>query len=75
MKLQLTIILLILIQISCAQSQDIEKSHLIEIEGWKSYFDGNKKEANHKFRKAIELDSTNVLAKIGLFNRVLAHHF
>ncbi|MDO5968601.1 hypothetical protein Q4Q35_02165 [Flavivirga aquimarina] len=68
MKIRLIILLLILIQFSYCQNQDLEKSHLIEIEGWKSYFDGNRTEAKSKFTKAIELDSTNYLAKIGLFN-------
>ena len=68
MKFRLTLLLLILIQFSYAQIQDSIKSHEIEIEGWKFYFDENKKEAKWKFVKAIELDSTNVLAKIGLFN-------
>ncbi len=68
MKFRLTILLLILIQFSYGQNQDLEKSHLTEIEGWKSYFDGNRTEAKSKFTKAIELDSTNYLAKIGLFN-------
>lgn len=40
----------------------------MEIKGWESYFKGNKEDAKLQFKKAIELDSTNFMAKIGLFN-------
>lgn len=40
----------------------------MEIKGWELYFEGNKKGAKSEFKKAMILDSTNVLAKIGLFN-------
>jgi antitoxin component YwqK of YwqJK toxin-antitoxin module len=41
---------------------------LNEIKGWESYFDGNKENAKLQFKKAMELDSTNFMAKIGFFN-------
>ncbi len=52
--------------IQSAFSQDSIQSHKIEIEGWKFYFNGNKKDAILKFIEAIELDSTNKYAKIGM---------
>lgn len=62
------LILIFLFSIQSSFSQDSIQSHKIEIEGWKSYFDGNKEDADLKFTKAIELDSTNKYAKIGLLN-------
>jgi len=47
---------------------DSIQSYSIEIEGWESYFEGNKEDAKLQFKKAIELDSSNFMAKIGLFN-------
>jgi antitoxin component YwqK of YwqJK toxin-antitoxin module len=40
----------------------------MEIKGWESYFEGNKEDAKLHFKKSIELDSTNFMAKIGFFN-------
>lgn len=40
----------------------------MEIKGWESYFEENREDAKLQFKKAIELDSTNFMAKIGLFN-------
>lgn len=46
----------------------IEKSHAVEIEGWRLFFNRDKEEAREKFQQALEIDRKNVLAKIGLFN-------
>lgn len=62
------IIILFFIQTSYSQNLDSIQSRKTEIRGWESYFDGNKKEATDQFKKALQLDSSNVLAKIGLFN-------
>lgn len=40
----------------------------MEIKGWVSYFEGNKEDAILQFKKAMEFDSTNFMAKIGYFN-------
>lgn len=68
MKFRIFILFLFLIQISYSQKTDSIQSYSMEIKGWESYFEGNKEDAKLQFKKAIELDSTNVMAKIGLFN-------
>ena len=68
MKFRIFILFLFLIQISYSQKTDSIQSFSMEIKGWESYFEGNKEDAKLQFIKAIELDSTNVMAKIGLFN-------
>ena len=40
----------------------------MEIKGWESYFEENKEDAKLQFKKSMELDSTNFMAKIGFFN-------
>lgn len=64
----LIIIALFFVSKSYSQNLDSIQSLKTEIKGWELYFDGNKNEAKTKFKKALELDSTNVLAKIGFFN-------
>ena len=49
-------------------AQDSITSKEIEIQGWNLYFKGDRSLASQKFRKALEYDKTNILAKIGLFN-------
>ncbi|WP_299550328.1 hypothetical protein [Seonamhaeicola sp.] len=73
MKFRLVLVSLLSIQFAFAQIQDSVQSHEVEIDGWKSYFDEDKEEAYLKFKRALELDSTNVLAKIGLFNSKNEH--
>ena len=68
MKFRTLIILLLFIQIAHSQKTDSIQSYLTEIKGWESYFDGNKENSKLQFKKAIELDSTNFMAKIGFFN-------
>jgi len=64
----LIIIAVFFVHNSNSQNLDSIQSLKTEIKGWELYFEGNKKEAKNKFEKALELDSTNVLAKIGFFN-------
>ena len=64
----LIIIGLFFVSNSYSQNLDSIQSLKTEIKGWELYFDGNKTEAQNEFEKALELDSTNVLAKIGFFN-------
>jgi len=68
MKYFYIIILLFPIQLLHSQNLDSIQSRAIEIKGWELYFDDDKPNAKKEFSKAIELDSTNILAKIGLFN-------
>lgn len=64
----LTIITLFFIHNLYSQNFDSIQSRNTEIKGWELYFEGNRKEAKSEFKKAMKLDSTNVLAKIGFFN-------
>ncbi len=64
----LIIIALILVSEGYSQNLFSIQSRNSEIEGWELYFDGSRKEAKIKFEKAMELDSSNVMAKIGYFN-------
>ena len=64
----LIIITLFFIDNSYSQKLDSLESRNIEIKGWELYFEDSKKEAKIEFEKAMKLDSTNVLAKIGFFN-------
>lgn len=68
MRHNFIIILAFITQISFSQDQNIDKSYLLEIEAWQLFFDDKKIEAKEKFVKAIALDSTNYLAKIGLLS-------
>ena len=64
------IIFLLLFSNCFSQGTDSINSHLNEIKGWESYFIGKKQNAKEYFKKAIELNSDNILAKIGLFNSI-----
>jgi len=64
----LIIIALIFIHNSYSQNLDSIQSRNTEIKGWELYFEGKKKEAKIEFKKAMRLDSTNILAKIGFVN-------
>ncbi len=66
--MKFTLIIIFLFSIQSSFSQDSIQSHKLEIEGWKFYFNENKKDAYQKFLEAIEVDTTNIYAKIGLLN-------
>src|SRR5690554_4329510 len=68
MKFIIFLILLFFIQNTYSQATDSIQSYLSDIKGWESYFDGNKENARIQFKKAMELDSTNFMARIGLFH-------
>lgn len=68
MKFRTFLILLFFIQNTYSQATDSIQSYLTDIKGWESYFDGNKENARIQFKKAMELDSTNFMARIGLFH-------
>lgn len=54
--------------LSSAQELDSVQSRATEINGWERYFKGDRAAAQDEFKKALQEDSTNVMAKIGLFN-------
>jgi hypothetical protein len=70
MKYALTIICLLLGLNFYPQTPNSIKSHSIEVKGWEYYFDDEKESARKQFEKALKLDSSNVMAKIGLFNSI-----
>lgn len=67
MKYKTITLFLFLTQITYSQIDSIQ-SYSMEIKGWESYFEGNKVDAKLQFKKAMELDSTNFMAKIGYVN-------
>lgn len=62
------IIALFFVHTSYSQNLDSIQSRNMEIKGWELYFEGNKEKSKIQFKKAMKLDSTNILAKIGFFN-------
>ena len=64
MKPKLIFLLILIAQFS--YSQNSKQSHENEIKGWESFFDGNNEAALNWFEKAIESDSANIYARIGL---------
>lgn len=67
MKKILLLLFVFSIQLGFAQ-QDSVASRSAELKGWQLYFEEDYSAAKESFQSAIKLDSTNLLAEIGLFN-------